>query len=182
MKIALLGSIPKGDDIRGQWIDWKEEYKQTIQKVVPDAQLIDGDAISDNAGPEMVVGHDLAMIKQADLCVVDAKSKIGAGTAQEMVIAKHFKKPVVVVIPKDTHHRKTNVTFHGVTMNDWIHPFLYISSDYVAESPEDAAQWIANYAAGDNADSQIKDFSVFEQAIEQYETSKHTLAPHQNHR
>jgi hypothetical protein len=177
MKIALLGSIPKGDDVRIGWTDWKEEYKQVIREVLPDAQFVDGDAISDNSGPEMVVGHDLAMVKQADICVVDARSKIGAGTAQEIVFAKHLRKPVVIVIPKDTHHRKANVTFHGVMVKDWIHPFLHVSSDYVAESPEDAARWIAGFSANDGT-SQIKGFSVFEQAIEHYEESMHGLAPH----
>jgi nucleoside 2-deoxyribosyltransferase len=169
MKIALLGSIPKGDSVRRDWTDWKEAYKQTIQKVLPEAEFVDGDAISDNAGPIMVVGHDLAMIKNADMCVVDARSKIGAGTAQEIVIAKHLKKPVVSVIPKDTHHRKTNITFHGVTLEDWIHPFLYVSSDYVADSIEAAAQWVAKYANSDKATQSVKDLSIFEEAIEHYE-------------
>ena len=92
MKIALLGSIPKGDDIRKVWIDWKDEYKQTIRKALPEVEFVDGDAISDNAGAEMVVGHDLSMIKNSDLCVDDARTKIGAGTAQEMIIAKYMKK------------------------------------------------------------------------------------------
>lgn len=177
MKIALLGSIPKGDDIRSGWIDWKEEYKQEIQRALPQAEFVDGDAISDNAGPQMVVGHDLDMIQKADICVVDAKSKIGAGTAQEMVIAKHFRKPLVTVIPKDTHHRKSNVTFHGVTIKDWIHPFLFVSSDYVAESIADAAHWIATYSSADEAERNIKDFSIFEKVIEQYESATHTTAP-----
>lgn len=177
MKIALLGSIPKGDDIRTGWTDWKDEYRQVVQKVLPNVHFVDGDAISDNAGPEMVVGHDLAMIKQADICVVDARSKIGAGTAQEIVFAKHLKKPVVIVIPKGTHHRKTNITFHSVTIKDWIHPFLYVSSDYVAESPADAARWIADFIVNDGT-IQIKDFSAFEQAIEHYKESKHALTPH----
>lgn len=63
---------------------------------------MDGDAISDNAGPEMVVGHDLAMIKQADICVVDARSKIGAGTAQEIVFAKHLRKRLTRIKNDDT--------------------------------------------------------------------------------
>ncbi len=177
MKITLLGSIPKGDDIRAGWTDWKNEYKQGIQKVLPKAVFLDGDAISDNAGPQLVVGHDLSMIKHGDICVVDARSKIGAGTAQEMVIAKHLRKPVVTVIPKDTHHRKSNVTFHGVTLKDWIHPFLYVSSDYVAESVEDAARWIAKYASTDKTKRKVKDFSIFEEAIEQYEKTTHATAP-----
>ena len=135
---------------------------------MPEAEFIDGDAISDNAGAEMVVGHDLSMIKQADVCIVDAQQKIGAGTAQEMVIAKHFKKPVVVVLPKDSHHRKTNVTFHGALMHEWVHPFLKISSDYIAEDIEDAAKWIKEY----NASPQkffIKSMAVYEATIAKYE-------------
>jgi hypothetical protein len=69
----------------------------------------------------MMVGHDLAQVKKADVCIGDAQKKIGAGKAQEIVIAKYFKKPVVVVIPKDAHHRKSNVAFHGVVVEDWIH-------------------------------------------------------------
>ncbi len=134
MKVVLLGSIPKGDDIRTGWVDWKLPYIKIIGDLLPSTEFIHGDSISDNAGAEMVVGHDLSMIKQADVCVVDAKEKIGAGTAQEMVIAKYFSKPVIIVIPKDTHHRKSKVAFHGVTMDEWVHPFLHISSDFAASS------------------------------------------------
>ncbi len=171
MKVVLLGSIPKGDDVRKSWVDWKEEYVRVIKASVKDAEFIHGDAISDNAGALMVVGHDLAQVKKADICVVDARQKIGAGTAQEMVFAKHLGKPVVTVIPKDTHHRKSNVTFHGVTMKEWIHPFLEISSDYVAESIEDAAEWIHGYAElPDNYE--VKTLSVFDEAIAYFEAHK----------
>lgn len=174
MEIALLGSIPKGDIVRTEWTDWKEEYKRAILKILPKAQFLDGDSISDSAGPEMVVGHDLAMVKRADFCIVDARSKIGAGTAQEIVIAKYLKKPVVIVIPKDTHHRKTNVAFDGVTLEDWIHPFLLVSTDYVADSVEDAAQWIARFVHTDGNAQSVKNFSIFESVIDLYEKSKHT--------
>jgi hypothetical protein len=165
LKIALLGSIPKGDDVRAEWTDWKIAYKQAIRKQIPEATFIDGDSISDNAGPVLVVGHDLAMVKAADLCVVDAARKIGAGTAQEMMFAKYLGKPVVTVIPKDSHHRKSNITFHGVTMEEWIHPFLALSSDHVAKSIEDAARWIAD----GSRHAAPKDMSVYLQAIEAYQ-------------
>ena len=171
MKIVLLGSLPKGDDIRKNWVDWKEEYISAITKLLPDAEFIHGDSISDSAGTEMVVGHDLAQVKKADICVVDAFSKIGAGTAQEIVIAKQFKKPVVIVIPKDTHHRKSNVIFHGIEMEDWIHPFLKISTDYVADSIENAARWIKGYAKSPSSNI-IKDLSVFEDAIDLFQSSQ----------
>jgi hypothetical protein len=171
MKIVLLGSLPKGDDVRKDWVDWKVQYMETIQATIPTAEFIHGDSISDNAGAEMVIGHDLAQIKAADICIVDAQSKIGAGTAQEMVIAKYLSKPVVVVIPKDTHHRRSNVTFHGVTMGEWIHPFLKVSADCVAESVKDAVNWLQDYIKNPSA-YDIKDMSVFEKAIELFEASQ----------
>jgi hypothetical protein len=168
MKIVLLGSLPKGDDVRSEWKDWKPEYMQAIQHVVPDAKFIHGDSISDNVGAELVVGHDLYQIKRADICVIDAREKIGAGTAQEIVIAKYLRKAVVIVIPPNSHHRKTNVVFHGVEMEEWVHPFLKISSDYVAESIEDAADWIKDYTNSANKPA-LKDLSVFEDAIKAFE-------------
>ncbi len=168
MKIVLLGSIPKGDDIRKDWVDWKLPYIKTIKSLLPDAEFIHGDMISDNAGAAMVVGHDLSMIKQANICVVDARQKIGAGIAQEMVIAKYLRKPVVAVIPKNTHHRKINVVFHGIIMDEWIHPFLKVSTDYVAESVEEAAKWIHEYSSAPEK-FLIKDLSVYDDVIAKFE-------------
>jgi len=171
MKIVLLGSLPKGDKIRKNWVDWKVDYMNIIQSVIPEATFIHGDTISDNAGAEMVVGHDLAQVKAADICIVDAREKIGAGTAQEIVLAKQFKKPVVIVIPRNSHHRKSNVVFHGVELPEWIHPFLKVSTDYVAESIENAADWIKQYSQKPG-DHKIKDISVFEDAINQFNATK----------
>lgn len=170
MKVMLLGSIPKGDDVREGWTDWKTPYVDAISRAVPGVTFVHGDAVSDNAGPEIVVGHDLSQVKHADVCVVDARHKIGAGTSQEIVFAKYLSKPVVIVIPKNTHHRKTNVMFHGITVEDWIHPFLFVSSDYVAESVEEAAKWLKNYESNPSRYA-IKDFSVFQKAIESFENA-----------
>lgn len=171
MKIVLLGSLPKGDDIRRDWIDWKEDYMSAIHAALPEAEFIHGDSISDNVGAEMVVGHDLAQIKASDICVVDARDKIGAVTAQEIVIAKQFSKPVIIVIPKNSHHRRSNIVFHDVEMSEWIHPFLWVSTDYVAESIEDAVNWIEEFNRNP-ANYEIKDFSVFEEAVDLFNNSK----------
>jgi|SRR3989344_7620736 len=164
MKIILLGSIPKGDEVRKNWSDWKTEYIEKISKDIPDAQFLHGDLISDKEGAEVVVGHDLYLIRNCDIAIVHATSKIGAGTAQEILMAKQFKKPVVAIIPKDTHHRKSNIVFHGTLIEDFINPFLYMSTDYVADSIEDAIQWLKNYRKNPKSIS-IKDFSVMEKCI-----------------
>ena len=167
MKIALLGSIPKGDSERWGWADWKPEFINAITHHVADAVFLNGDAVSDALGPSLVVGHDLSMVKEADCVVVDATSKIGAGTAQEMVIAKLFAKPVISVVPQDSHYHKSEVTFHGQLVKNWIHPFISVSSDFVANSPEDAGRWIARYLGDPNF--KAKDMSVFRECIEEFD-------------
>ncbi|MEX0616273.1 MAG: hypothetical protein WD231_00505 [Candidatus Woykebacteria bacterium] len=165
MKIMLLGSLPKGDEARRSFIDWKKDYEEKILKEIPDAQIVHGDLISDKEGPEIVVGHDLWLVKHSDVIIVDARAKIGAGTAQEMVLAKYFKKAVISILPKNTHHRRSNVIFHGETVEDWIHPFLYICSDFISETIEEAIKRIKG-SSGKN----VKDFSVFEKEIKTFET------------
>ncbi len=166
LKIALLGSIPKGDEARKNWTDWKTEYVEKISLAIPEAQFLHGDLISDNVGPELVVGHDLWLIKNADIVIVHAVSKIGAGTAQEMVLAKSFGKPLISIVPKDTHHRRSNVVFHNVTIEDWIHPFIAEASDYVAENIETGIAWIQDYLTHPK---EIKNLAVFDEAISTFE-------------
>jgi len=167
MKIVLLGSIPKGDKVRETWTDWKTEYINKIKEILPEVEVLDGDKISDNVGAELVVGHDLNMVKSADLIIVDAQKKIGAGTAQEIVMAKYFKKPVVSVIPPETHYRRSNVVFDGELMEEYFHPFLKVSSDYVADSVDNAVKWAKKYFAN-QSDFDVKDMYVFTNAIDEY--------------
>jgi hypothetical protein len=51
-----------------------------------------------------------------------------------MLVAKYYGKPVVTVLPRDSAHRKSNTVFHGRLVEDWIHPFVFASSDNIVES------------------------------------------------
>ncbi len=166
LKFTLLGSIPKGDEERKKWMDWKTEYIEKISKAIPQAKFLYGDLISDNVGPDLVVGHDLWLIKNSDIVIVHATSKIGAGTAQEMVFSKYFKKPLISIVPKNTHHRRTNVVFHGVKVKDWIHPFIYIASDFVAEDIEGVIKWVKEFLKNPG---KVKDISVFDEKVAYFE-------------
>ncbi len=168
LRIALLGSIPKGDKERENWVDWKTEYVEKISQAIPQARFLHGDLISDNVGPELVVGHDLWLIKNADIVIVQAVSKIGAGTAQEMVLAKSFCKPLISLVPKNTHHRKSNVVFHDVVIEDWIHPFIAVSSDFIAQNLEEGIVWIQDFLENPKA---IKTMAVFDEVVSLFEKS-----------
>src|SRR5207253_8251648 len=117
----------------------------------------------------LVFGHDCYFVKQADVIIVNASAKLGVGTAQEMLIAKYFKKPVISILPKDTHHRRTNLQMAVGVVEDWIHPFIFSTSDTVVENLDQAVSWIKEYNQTPNS-KKIKDIGIIDQAIEKYNT------------
>ncbi|MDD5726672.1 MAG: hypothetical protein PHC53_04710 [Patescibacteria group bacterium] len=165
LKICLLGSLPKGDEARKNWTDWKIDYKNRLS-VMPDIEFTDGDAWTDESRPFELVGHDSYIIKTADLIIVNAENKLGAGTAQEMIIAKYFKKPVITILPKDTHHRKSKIVFNGELIDDWIHPFILTFSDLLVEDLTDCIGWIKELNKG--TELKIKDITTVDQAVNSF--------------
>lgn len=166
MKIYLAGSVPKGDEEAKKFNNWREGYKKIL------ANFFDADFIEpyhrelDESDFLAVVGHDCGQIKNCDLVVVNAEEKLGAGTAQELVISKYFGKPVVSVIPKNTHHRRLNVIFHGKIVEDWIHPFIFAFSDHVVENPNEIEKIKDNLFL-----TKAKDISVIDEAISHFDLS-----------
>ncbi|KKU56423.1 MAG: hypothetical protein UX78_C0009G0035 [Candidatus Amesbacteria bacterium GW2011_GWA2_47_11] len=158
----MAGKVPKGDKDTEGFINWRTKWSEVLLKVFEDAQIIDPyDPDLDEGDFLQVVGQDFGYIKRASLIVVNAEEKIGAGTAMEMVTAKYFKKPVITVIPKDTHHRRSNVVFHGKLVDDWIHPFIWHFSDIVVESVDEIEDIKKKLES-----TEIKGISIIDEAIE----------------
>ncbi|MBI4163583.1 MAG: hypothetical protein HY512_01860 [Candidatus Aenigmarchaeota archaeon] len=169
-RICLLGPVPKGDNVRGSWQDWKIKYKEGLS-VISDVIFVDGDEWKDETKPLLTFGHDAHTIKTSDIIIVNAEQKLGAGTAQEILIAKYFSKPVISILPKDTHHRRSNIVFHGKMIADWIHPFILTTSDLVVESIDDAINWIKEYKENPSRKS-VKNIGIIDEAIEFFIKSK----------
>jgi len=165
-KICLLGSIPKGDNERKSWTDWKIQYKDVLSSI-EDVEFVDGDTWKDETKPFLLFGHDANLIKISDIMIVNCDNKIGAGTAQEMLIAKYFSKPVISVLPKNTHHRRSDIVFDDVLIDDWIHPFLFNTSDLVVDKIEDSVDWIKEYTSNPKS-KKIKNINIIDDAIEAY--------------
>jgi hypothetical protein len=170
LKIFLAGSIPKGDNIRKQWMDWKIEYKKILSKI-NNVQFVDGDAWKDETKPFLLFGHDLNLVKISDIVLVNAEKKIGSGigvgTAQEIMVAKYFSKPVITILPKNTHHRRSNIEFNGTIIPDWISPFLLSTSDLVVETIHDSLPWLKEYINNPKS-KKIKNISIVDDAIAAY--------------
>lgn len=170
MKIYLAGSIPKGDNIRKDWIDWKTQYKKVLASI-DDLIFLNADDLKDETNPFVVFGHDANMVKKADIIIVNAEKEIGkgigAGTAQEMVIAKYFSKPVITVLPKNTHHRRKNIVFNGIKIDDWIHPFIYAFSDLVIENLNECLDWIKQFRH-DSSEMKVKNIKIIDEGIKKF--------------
>jgi nucleoside 2-deoxyribosyltransferase len=165
VRIFLATKIPKGEDAK-KVTNISEDIITEI-KSLKNVEIIKGENRDlDESNFLLIFGHDCRHIKNSDIVIVDAREKIGAGTAQEMLIAKYFKKPVITVLPKNTHHRRTNFEINGKIVEDWIHPFIHSTSDTIVEDYKDLLRWIKKY--GEDR-LKVKDMRIVDKAIEYYE-------------
>ena len=163
MRIYLAGSVPKGDEEAKGFDNWRGRYKKILQEFF-DADFIEPYHRELDEGDFLaVVGQDCRHIKDCALVIVNAEEKLGVGTAQELVIAKYFSKPVISVLPKDTHHRRSNVVFHGKTVEDWIHPFIFAFSDFIVENVNEIEKIKDKVFS-----SAAKDISVIDEAVRHF--------------
>lgn len=168
MKIYLAGSVPKGAEEEKGFVNWRLHYKKILEKIFDAEFILPNSGDMDENDFLLIVGKDSASIKDSDLVIVNAEEKLGAGSAMEMVIAKYFKKPVVTVIPKNSHHRRPNVLFQvKFLVEDWMHPFIHTFSDFIVENVNDIADLKDKLAT-----APIKDISIIDKSIE-YRHSKH---------
>jgi hypothetical protein len=166
MVIYLAGKVLKGSEI-GTAQDWRKEYYEVISQAGNFDFLSPDDPDLDENFPELVFGHDCYQVRECDIVVVNASSKLGVGTAQEMLIAKYFGKPVLVVLPKDTHHRRSNLDMHGRTVADWIHPFIFTTADVVVDSLHELSLYLKENVGGLRS-RQVKSLGVIDETIERY--------------
>lgn len=167
MKIYLAGSVPKGREEVENFVNWREGYKKVLSSVF-DCECINP-FVRDIDETDLfgVFGYDCGLMKKCDLVVINASEKMGAGTSQEMVIAKYFKMPVVTVLPKETYQRRSNLEINGKVVKEWIHPFVRAFSDFIIEDIKDIEK-----IHKDIFKKEPKTISVIDEAIEYFEGKK----------
>lgn len=161
MKIYLAGSVPKGAEDEKVFINWRLRYKKVLDTFLDAEFIMPNSGDMDESDFLLIVGKDSKSIKNCDFVVVNCEERLGAGTSMEMVIAKHFKKPVITVMPKNSYHRKSNVTFQGkFFVEDWMHPFVHTFSDFIVENVAEIKKIKDKIFT-----TPIKDISILEKAI-----------------
>jgi hypothetical protein len=131
IKIYLSGRIPIGNEL-GVDPHWREKYIIQLKKLIPNAIFLDPSFRTINESDSTAVfGHDLFLIKQADLVFINAELPVGLGTAQEMIIAKYFQKPIISISPRGSYYSPLNSRINGRKASGWRHPFLNTLSDWI---------------------------------------------------
>lgn len=170
-RIYLAGKVPKGSEIATAE-DWRSRFMQTLCQFGDFEFLSPEDPTLDERYPQQIFGHDCYLVRQCDIMIINADSKLGAGTAQEMVIAKHFEKYVLTVLPRNSHHRRSNLDMHGVIVDDWIHPFLHETSDRIVSDLDELERWL-QHSCAELYRTQPKTLNVVDEAIGAYLDSGH---------
>lgn len=168
IRVYLAGKVAKGDEI-GKIEDWRIRYKEELNECTKeDLFFMDPDNPElDESDSMEIVGHDCNLIKTCDLIIVNAETKLGVGTAQEMLIAKHFKKCVVSVIPENSHYCRKNMNMYGNIIEKWTHPFMDTISDIIFNSVHELVLdfdiIIEKISKGN-----IKDITIIDKACDYY--------------
>lgn len=165
--IYPAGGVQKGAKDNGK-VSWTEEDMELFRKKLSPHKVhfIDpryrNDVVKDSLA---VFGRDLMAVRISDFVVVDARHKRGIGVGQEMLFAKMNKVPVIAVAPKNSHYVRGKLEYLGQKVENYIHPFLFSTSDAIVENFEQAAEWIKRFL---EKPVEVKDISITEKAIKEY--------------
>lgn len=166
IRVYLAGKVPKGAAEEAAAIDWRGTYAAALSEVGDFETLSPEDPTLDENYPERVFGHDCYLIRECDMVIINAMTKLGVGTAQEMLIAKYFNKHVFTVLPKDSHHRRSNLKMNGIHVAEWVHPFLYCTSDAIFEDLDALCRALADADA--TLAAPAKTLKIIDHAVSEY--------------
>lgn len=170
--IYLAGSIQKGHEKSDESF-WTDEDMQTLRNHLPEFELsflnpaFRSDDLSDQLS---VFGRDMLQVFCSDLVFVDTRDRRGLGVGAEMMWAKLNKIPVVVWAPMDSHYHKSHATVLGVTVSNYIHPFVESLSDQVVVNLVEGAKWIKILKSGPQIE--IKGIEHIEKAMGHYKLNQ----------
>lgn len=173
--VYLAGKVPKGTGEKKAFVNWRSEFRVTVRVCSREFGFEDtveflDPAHSVNYGcipTEAYFGRDVHMIHSSDVIIVDARAKIGLGTAQEILIAKYYNIPSIAVCPKDSHYNKHIDAGNGELFH-YLHPFLYATADIVVETFDDAARVLVEHLSGKNR-IRMKPMNCIESSRKEYE-------------
>ncbi len=172
LAIYLAGSIKKAHE-RSEELYWSENDMDFLKKSLYPYEVsflnpaIRQDDLSDQMS---VFGRDMTQVYCSDFVFVDARERRGLGVGAEMMWAKINTIPVITLAPKDSHYNKSETSVLGVSVKNWVHPFIECLSDVFVESLEKGVLWMKTFLS--DSKWKIKDRKFIEKAMQYYKENQ----------
>lgn len=167
----LAGSIQKGHEKNGSF--WTQEHMEKLTKLLLpfNAYFLNPALRTDDLSDQhSVFGRDMLQVYSADFVFTDVRDRRGLGVGAEMMWAKLQRIPVIGWAPKESHYRKTDTSLLGVSVKNWVHPFVESLTDVIVEDLAEGAQWVKNHV--ENPDSKVKGVEWIESAMQHYRNTQ----------
>jgi len=167
ISIYCSGGIKKGHGDVDK-VSWADQGRSALVECLSPVKVVflsPEDRTDDITDAFTVFGRDHYQISVCDFAVIDATQRRGIGVGIEMLSAKWFTKPLISVVPPNSHYRRAELEYLGATVKDYVHAHLFGVSDVIVDDFSAAGLWIKNFL---ESPSDIKDISVVTEAIEAY--------------
>lgn len=169
LKVYIAGKVSKDSSFKTEF--WRDSFcaslseKSGYEIINLDPAKYSPNFSLDEGNSRLIFGRDSFMIQHADVVVVYLSDDISVGGSQEMLIAKYFHKPLVAIAPRGGKFNLEHCEIQGRRYENYIHPFVKITSDVVVEDIDQLATWLKEiYPLGQG----IKAISLIDEARNYY--------------
>ena len=90
--------------------------------------------------PEQIFEKDCHLIRQCDVFVAYLSDDISVGGSQEILIARHYRKPVIGLAPRGGKFNGATREMFGKLITDYKDPFVFTTCDVVCADIEEVAE------------------------------------------
>lgn len=176
IKVFCSGSIKKGTS-KSDFLYWSEIEERVLSKFARPyiiQFLSPADPLNNFDDLVAIFGRDMYQIGLSDFVVVDARQRRGLGVGIEMMYARRLGKPLLMVVPKNSHYRKDTLTLRSTKAINYIHPH-FVLADVIVNDFEEAGLWIKTWLENKHAMSAKQGNDVIKEAIQRYKNQRTAL-------
>lgn len=169
--IYCSGSIQRGKEDTEKLL-WTDKERKEVSSALNPIKVVflNPDERTDDLNNHLTVfGRDHFQVSLADFIVVEARERRGVGVGIEMFAAKFFNKPVISVVPKNSHYRREKLEYLGSVSKNYIHAHIFGISDAIVDDFKQAGEWIKEFSENPKP---VKDITILEKSIKEYKRTQ----------
>jgi hypothetical protein len=170
LKVYVAGKV-SNDSVFGTH-DWRDSFCSELSRLA-ELNIINVDPTKsdpgfdlDQSNPQLIYGRNAFMISSSDLVIVNLTNDISVGGSQEMLIAKHYSKPLIGIAAKEGKFVRSEKELIGKTYHNWTDPIVNYTCDVVVNDLPSAAEFIKSHVLSGSFNP--KNLGIIDQAVEYY--------------